>query len=681
VSDDRRDDEIDVRQADEPPAVAELTPPSSEGEGEAPEVESAGGTPEVEGEGGTPEVEGEGPAPGVERAGWVDDAREYGRVAGDLLRDHAGAIALTLTLAGTAIWAVVFSVLGVRHHRNFATWAFDMAIYDQAFWLVGQGGETFSTVRGLDVWGHHLNLIAYAFAPLYRWFDAGPEFLYVVQNVTLALGALPVYLIARRRFGQTRTALTDSSERAPASGGQATASAATERSNWYAPYIGLGFAVAYLLYAPTQFIAWINFHPEAMVITPFLFAWYFSMLRRWWWFFAFLLVALSMREDTALAVIMLGLVLVVVNRHSATRRRDMQMALATVALGVGWYLIATQVIIRHFNAGEPPFYLSFFFQQYGGSFSGIVRNSLRHPNWVVRDAVQPDRIRFYRDLTLPLGGLPLASPLHLLMAAPQLLASVIGGSPYARQILYQYTSVMIAPILIASIEGARNVWDRFRVVRKWIVPWLLVFAYATNVAWSPSPFGDRYGVWARSNPRAEAMQEAIDVVPDDAAVTSTYNFGPHLSRRRLSFDWPNPFWHAYWGNEAPGIPDCDRFPSASVVDYLVLDRTLFANTADPIVAAQASFIDHLVSSGEFDVVFDSDGVLVAERARPGPDGEPLPPNCPTDLYQTLQLYGVEIPEVATAPASTVPSATTSPAPQDDPATGVDVSTTSSTAVG
>ena len=271
----------------------------------------------------------------------------------------------------------MFSVLGVRHHRNFATWSYDMAIYDQAFWLVSEGGQTFMTVRGMDVWGHHLNLIAYVFAPFYRWFGAGPEFLYVVQNVSIALGALPVYLIAKRRAGGS--------------------------ARWFAPYVGLAFAVAYLLYAPTQFIAWINFHPEAMVITPFLFAWYFAMLRRWGWFFTFVVVALAMREDTALAVIMLGIVLLVVNRHSDSRRRDAQMALATIALGIVWYVVATQVIIRHFNAGEPPFYLSFFFQQYGGSFSGIVRNSLRHPNWVVRDAIQPDRIRFYRDLTLPLG--------------------------------------------------------------------------------------------------------------------------------------------------------------------------------------------------------------------------------------------------------------------------------------
>ena len=33
------------------------------------------------------------------------------------------------------------------------------------------------------------------------------------------------------------------------------------------------------------------------------------------------------------------------------------------------------------------------------------------------------------------------------MALPQLIASVIGASPYARTIRYQYTSVMIAPIV------------------------------------------------------------------------------------------------------------------------------------------------------------------------------------------------------------------------------------------
>ncbi len=60
------------------------------------------------------------------------------------------------------------------------------------------------------------------------------------------------------------------------------------------------------------------------------------------------------------------------------------------------------------------------------------------------------------------AGLPLAAPLALLMAVPQMLASVIGLSPYARSIHYQYTAMMIAPLVIAAIEGARLLW-RFRV--------------------------------------------------------------------------------------------------------------------------------------------------------------------------------------------------------------------------
>jgi uncharacterized membrane protein len=56
----------------------------------------------------------------------------------------------------------------------------------------------------------------------------------------LAAGAFPVYLIARDRFAK--------------------------------PWMGLLFAVVYLMYAPIQWISWANFHPEALVIAPLLYA-------------------------------------------------------------------------------------------------------------------------------------------------------------------------------------------------------------------------------------------------------------------------------------------------------------------------------------------------------------------------------------------------------------------------
>jgi len=522
---------------------------------------------------------------------FASETVDLGRELVGLVRTHSAPICLVVTIIGIVIWATVFSVLGARNHRNFGTWAYDMAIYDQAMWLVSQGGSTFMTVRGLDVWGHHVNLVAYLLAPFYR-LGAGPEFLYIVQNVSIAIGALPVYLIAKHRFGK--------------------------------PALGLMFAVAYLLYAPAQWVAWVNFHPEALVITPFLFAWYFY-LRRWLaWFWIAVGTVLIMREDAALAVMMMGVVLLLTDRRSATRRADLRTAAMTVAVGFAWYVIATQIVIPHFNNGEPPFYMSWFFAHYGGTFLGIVETILRHPDRLVSDATQPDRIRFYRDLTLPLGGFAVLSPVHLLMAAPTMLASIIGSSPFARQIRYQYTSIMIAPILIASIEGARWLWN-FARARVFLALWLLACVYVTNVAWSPSPIGNAYGVWRRDDVHAEALRDAVAVVPDDAAVSSSFNIGPHLSRRRASYDWPNPFWPAYWGQSGT---DCGMLPSPSEIDYLALDLNYYQGDG-ALYPEEGPFIDSLIAEdGEFEVIFEEDNVIVARRVKPGPDGVPLPPNCP-----------------------------------------------------
>lgn len=477
-----------------------------------------------------------------------------------------------LTLGGVAAFTVVFGRLGVAHHDNYASWSFDLGIYDQGFWLVSRGGQSFVTVRGLEFWGHHVNLVAVLFAPFY-WLGAGPEFLYVVQAFVLGLGAVPVYLIARHRFAR--------------------------------PWLGLTFAAAYLLYAPIQWITWANFHPEALVVTPMLFAWCFARRRSWRWYFVSLVLALSTREDVAMAVAVMGVVLLVLYWRSDDRR-DRTIGYATVALGVLWYVVSTQVVIRYFNGGRQPFYLEYFYSSYGGSLPEIATNMVRHPDRVIRDVTQPDRLRFYRDLIAPFGGLPLAAPLELLMAGPQLLASAIGSSPYARSIRYQYTAVMIAPIVISAIEGARWLWGRFRLVRVLLVPWVLVWAYVTNVAWSPSPLGNEYATaWVRDNPRRDALDEAVQRVPDDVTVAATYSLLPHLSHREQIYDWPNPFVPAYWGND-----DEVRLPDPSRIEYLVVDR-------QHVGPQQQELFEDLIDGAPYEVLYEREDVVVARRVAGG----------------------------------------------------------------
>lgn len=488
-------------------------------------------------------------------------------------------IAFWLTLLAAFTFAVTFGTLGVQNQRNFGTWSYDMGIYDQAIWLVSRG-HSFISVRGMDFWGHHFNPILLLFVPFY-WLGAGPEFLYVVQACALALAAIPIYLIARDKF----------------------------KTSW----MGLLFAVVYLMYAPVQWISWAMFHPESMVIAPLLFAWWFATKQRWGWFYAMILLALSTREDTALAVIMMGLVLLVHLRHAPDYRHVVRRCVGVMALGAFWYLACAKVILPFFNDGKEPFYVTYFYGNYGSTTPEILQTIVRHPDRVVSDAVQHDRLTFYKQLSWPVGWVYLANPLGLLIAAPQMLASVIGLSPYARMIRYQYTSVMIAPIMIASIHGAATIW-RLRSVRVALVIWLLVCSYTTNVAWSPSVLNEaNYGVWSQPHPRHESLREALSYIPENASVSASYQLLPHLSHREHIYDWPNPFWASVWGND-----DCAHLPDPTTIDYVVLDLTqIGANN-------QTLFDNMLKDGGPFEVVFEDENVVVAKRVGTSPEVDVQP---------------------------------------------------------
>src|SRR6266487_3076457 len=97
-------------------------------------------------------------------------------------------------------YVVVFGRLTWAQQSNFGTFGFDMGIYDQGIWLLSRFKDPFVTVRGLEYFGHHVNPVTLAFVPFY-WLGAGPHFLYLVKTVWMALGAVPLWLLARDRLG------------------------------------------------------------------------------------------------------------------------------------------------------------------------------------------------------------------------------------------------------------------------------------------------------------------------------------------------------------------------------------------------------------------------------------------------------------------------------------------------
>ncbi|HZD72249.1 MAG TPA: DUF2079 domain-containing protein, partial [Actinomycetes bacterium] len=443
-------------------------------------------------------------------------------------------------------YVVVFGTLTWAQQSNFGTFGFDMGIYDQGIWLLSRFKTPFVTVRGLNYFANHLSLITVAFVPFY-WLGAGPHFLYLVETVWMALGAVPLWLLARDRLA----------------------------NRW----LPLGLVVSYLLYPALEWINWWHFHPDALTITPLLFAWWLASRRQWRWFAVAVAVALLCKEDVPLAVAALGLALMLRGQRRAG-------ALTSVA-GVAWFLLAVKVIIPEANGGSSPFYVQELFQGFGDSLGGILGNLITHPGRVLDLATQPDRLTYYRELLAPLAFLPLAAFDALLVALPQVAVNVLSSHALTHDIRYQYSSIVLAGMFLAAVESCARLSGRVGM-RRFLIGLVAAASLAANVAWSPSPISVKYhsGIWATAQPEHAAAERALELVPSGAGVSATYYLVPHLTHRTHIYEFPNPWVMSYWGVRGSKPPD------PATVDFLVVDRTLnprYQPLFDRLVGAGGQF--------------------------------------------------------------------------------------------
>jgi uncharacterized membrane protein len=459
----------------------------------------------------------------------------------------------------------VFGVLTWQQQQFYGTFGFDMGIFDQGIWLLSRFKDPFVTIRGLEYFGNHVNVTTVLLVPFY-WLGAGPLFLSELQTVALALGAVPVWLIARDRL----------------------------QSAWSA----LAIAVAYLLYPSIEWVNWWHFHPDALAVTPLLFAYWFAGRGRWRAYAIALAFVLFAKEDAAMVVVVLGALVAV--------RWNRRVGLATVAAGAVWFALCLWVILPFATGGRGPFYQQLF-PMFGSSVGEIAWNLVRHPGRWAHLLTDPARSQYLRQLFLPVALLPFASfagLATLLIGAPALLINLASSQASTYDIHFQYAALIDAAVFLAVIETiGRYGGGTRRLDRRYLVALLLVCTVFAHRQWSPSPWSVQFdrGFWIRSQPRQAALDDAVAAVPAGAGVSATYNLVPHLAHRVRIYEWPNPWVISYWGVEGENKPDPKN------VQYLVMDLSVVGPEHQEILDGL------LAPGGEFERVFERDQVLVARR--------------------------------------------------------------------
>ncbi len=473
-------------------------------------------------------------------------------------RDRLKPLPVTALLwAAIAAYAAGFASLSVLRHRAFNTGRYDLGNMVQTVWNTAHGHflqMTSGDGRQISRLAAHFDPILALFASLW-WIWPSPEMLLVVQAVVVALGALPVFWLARKHLASD--------------GG------------------GLAFALGYLLYPATEWLTLNEFHPVALACPLLLFAFWYLDEDRLLPFAVFAVLAVTTKEEIGFVVAGLGV-------WYAIRRRG-RAGVAIAAAGVLVSAIAIAVVIPHYNAGAE----SAFYGRYdaiGGSAGGIAKTAVTRPWRIVEEAFRVNDLHYLMHLLLPLALLFALAPLVLVAALPELALNLLSATPTQTSIHFHYTAGAIPPLVVASVLGAGALGRRF--------PALPVAAAAVAVAlvanwkigavplWGAVPGGEDYqrNDW-RVTAHDHIAAQAVALVPHGAVVSSTNVVGAHLSARRRVLS----------------------LPKLSDATWVVADETRpsYADRSAPLPAAAA--LVRLRRNPGWKLIFERDGLLVFHK--------------------------------------------------------------------
>ena len=470
----------------------------------------------------------------------------------------------TAIAALVAVCAILFAYLSVARHYAFHTGAYDLAMYDQAVWNTSRGhwfeiNLLEDTMPGLtNKLGDHVEPILLPLAMLYR-IRSNPDVLLVVQAVALAALIGPLFYAARHLTGSGATA---------------------------------GVAVALYLAHPATWNALLfDFHPVTLAAAFLMFALWALIRGRRVACLVCAVLAMACKEQVGLMVGMLGVYAALV--HKPERRLGSILILA----GLAWSVVAFAVVIPAFQPTGASYYLNRY-GRLGSTIGEILLSPIVKPDVVWSMLANPNRVAYYGDLLLPLGGLSLLGIELILPALPDIALNTLSAFAPARTLDAHY-AVMIAPFLIlAALWGADRLarWFSRRVARATMLGLAGIWLAASMAAYHLDryrtflPISDRYLHTYAAVPRAATGLRLAGEIPADAVVSAQFNLVPHVSRRQRTH----------------------IFPRVEDADYVFLDMQGVIEPFEDQASYRAA-VDALTQDSAFEVTADQDGFLLLRR--------------------------------------------------------------------
>jgi uncharacterized membrane protein len=501
------------------------------------------------------------------------------------------------------VYTVIFSYFTILRHYSFDSGAWDLGTYEQMLWNTINSGRLFWTApdpinpTGF-FFGTHFSPILFIILPIYFLYQA-TETLLVLQSFVIALGALPLYWLARDEL-KSKIA-------------------------------GFAIALAYLLYAPLHGVNWFDFHTQAFIPLFFNLAFYYFTKKKWIKYLICVIFVLSVNEVMPLMIIAMGIYGLwkrrkyitdyLSKKKSLLEEKTFFIATITIILGFVWFIIARK-IISHYNSDLPFTMWSDFGTDIPSIINGMLSNIPRTLDFIfVIDGV--DKLFYIVELFLPLLFLSFLDPSSLFIALPWIGLSFLSNiNPYITPVGYQYPAHILTIIFVSTIYGIK----RLRIIKeridlsprfKWTKPLkisnkqlqqialglIMICSISTFIGLSPLGVNLKIGVNGRpvGSSYNDVLNGVIANIPNDASISTQNNIFPIFARRLYGYPFPN--------NK---LED-----NTTLVDYILVDtRNMWyhVNVPFPHVETNMTHFDELIlneiDNGNFKLQVAVDGIYL-----------------------------------------------------------------------
>ena len=479
------------------------------------------------------------------------------------------------------MYIVVFTTMNWRLYFNLLMPHGDSVMYEEHLWNVlhGKGFRSYLD-QGL-FFGEHIQFVHLFLLPLYVFWPSH-LLLELCESTALALGAFPVFWMTRRRLSRdTRFPLQ-------------------------ADTLALATAVAYLLYAPMQFldieIDLKTFRPEAFGIPLLLLTLDQLERRQLIGTLIGLAFTLTVKEDYAILFGPLGVWIAwsgssePVTTATCARSsflagllpRDRNRFVAGMALSVFsvvYLWLATRVVMPWFRSGAEVHYTRYF-AKFGESPEQIVGTMLSNPGLLFGELCSTATVLYALLLLAPLAFISLLSPGRLAVGLP--LFGILCLNELAKDPRHQFHAPLVAVIFWALAGGMPRA---ISLVRSLLARWTAASAandehdstsrtICSHLIWTASlctglfltisplgcPFWDAGSNWHWQtlygpSRRGELFARVLPLIPRDSRVASTDFVHPRFTHHERSYDYSG--YRRKVAGDRVGVPDD--------TDFLVID--------------------------------------------------------------------------------------------------------------